>query len=289
MTHRQRTALVLSASVVAMFALAAFADLSIELGLVSPVVELGEPFDVTIRLMNTGETSVVTRDDALSVFMLWPYLQLVRILPDGIEIPIVSDRPVSSPSPSSRWIERDGVHVAVCPAGTVEPGATAETRMSNVLRYLPIVDPGDYRLSLPLELPTYSETFTDPAFGETLLIEVYNNDGLDTANGSTEFSLVLSPGLTEEDVEWFRRGRGAFLNVSPVEDAVSAFAPPGGEASEYVLACSEYWIGEAYQRFWENDRAIESYESVLSDYTDTLFASYAEARLGEIRGSGETP
>jgi len=282
MKQYQRVILMLSASL--LVASAASADVSIDLDLADITVGLGEPFDVTIRLTNTGSTNLVTRDDSLSVSMLWPYLQLACILPDGTEVPIVSDRPLSSPSPSSLWVERDGVQVAVRPAATISPGVAVEIRISNILRCLPIVDPGDYRLSLPLELPIYSETFTDPTFGEIPLIAVYDSDDLAAGTGLAEFSLALSDDLTEEDVEWFRRGREAFLKVNSVVDSAAVFAAPSGDPPEYVLACSGYWIGEAYQRFWENDRAIEAYELVLSDYTESLFADYAEDRLEEIRG-----
>ncbi|MFC2099384.1 tol-pal system YbgF family protein [Candidatus Bipolaricaulota bacterium] len=283
MKQCQRIILMLSVSL--LVATAASADVSIELDLANDTVGLGEPFGATIQLTNTGETTLVTRDDILSVFMLWPYLQLVRILPDGTEIPIASDRPLSSPSPSSLWVERAGVQVAVRPAAMILPGAAVEIRISNILRYLPIVDPGDYRLSLPLELPIYGETFTDPTFGETRLIAVYDSDDLAAGSGSSEFSLALSDGLTEEDVEWFRRGRESFLKVNSVADTVGAFAPPREEPPEYVLACSEYWIGEAYQRFRENDRAVEAYERVLSEYPESGFAPYAEDRLEEIGDS----
>ena len=115
-------------------------DVSVKLDLADSVVSLGEPFDVTISLSNTQGTPLITTYEALVGATLWSHLQLVEILADGTEIQITSDRPLLSPSPSSLWIVRNGVHVAVRPAAVLEPGSTVEVTISYLFSYFPLVD-----------------------------------------------------------------------------------------------------------------------------------------------------
>ena len=282
MSQHQRIAFILSASFLVAFV--AFGDIVVDVHLVDPAVSLGEPFDVTLQLTNTGDTTVITSDEALAATTLWPHLSLVRLLPDGTESPIVSDRPLLSPSPSALWIERNGVQVAVRPAMVIDPGASIDVRIANLLRYFPIVDPGEYRLRISLELPTYTEVFTDPAYGEVDLVAAYDIDAVLSAPGSVDFVLRLIDGLAEADVEWFRESRTSYLSAQSIESLVDILARPV-KSIPYIRACSAYWTGEAYQLYAQVDRAIDAYDLVLSDHPESLFAGYAEDRLEEILGA----
>lgn len=285
MTKHQRIACLLSVSLLAALALSALAGASIELELVNPVVALGEPFDVTARLSNIGAEALITTDEAFAAARLWPHLKLTRILPDGTEIPIVSDRPLLSPSPSSLWVDRGGVQVRVRPALAIAPGASVDVRIENLLRYFPLVDPGSYELALSYELPLYAGIFTDAAYGDTELVAADCVDEYSEATGRVDFVLALSEELTEEDVEWFRLARERFMGSRLAEDVIGALALPAEGPPAYVRACSWYWIGEAYQLFWADDQAAAAYEVVLSSFPDSPFAGYASVRLAEIEDS----
>lgn len=263
-------------------------DVSVKLDLVDSVVSLGEPFDVTICLSNDQGTPLITTFEALVGAILWSHLQLVEILADGTEIQITSDRPLLSPSPSSLWIVRNDVHVAVRPAAILEPGSTIEITISNLPRYFPLVNAGNYRLALVYELPVYAGTVSDSAYGEMELVVVEDAYWLPVESDGIAFALELPHEVTESDVEWFRLARETFTASRYVEEAVGAFALPDGTFPAYVQACSHYWIGEAYQLYWAFDEAAAAYEDVVAEFAESVFAAYAEDRLAEIAELQET-
>jgi len=263
-------------------------DVSIELMVLPETVNLGEPLDVVIRIINGSDEPLLTSDHALGASRMWAFLELTFIDEDGIEIPVGSDRPMYSPAPSSLWMNREGEQVAVRPAVRLPPGTIVETSIVNLLRYFPLVEPGTYRLSISYELPVFEEAFTSLETGDTELVVLDEADWQSIEAVDVEFTLALSQDITGADLAWFRDARMGMLGIGCGVDAVTTFSYPPLDASPTVRACSLYWIGEAYQLFWMLEEAFAAYTAVIDDYPDSLFAAYAHRRIAEF-GAASTP
>jgi hypothetical protein len=265
----------------AVWLFAADATVSVQILTAESLVSLGVPFDVTIRVANSGQSPLVTSPSALSSSALWSYLEIARGLPDGSDVVVSTDRALPTPLPPSQWAMRDGVLVAVSPAALLAPGEFVDLTLTNLLLYFPLLEPGQYRLGLTYEFPVYAETITDPAYGDTRLVVLGDESRVPPTVSPAIFTLGLPEEVAGDDVEWFRAARGRLLASRAVEEAVGAFAPPEG-ASAYIQACSQYWIGEAYALYDSYDGAAAAYEAVLTQFGESPFAVYAGRRLEEI-------
>ena len=246
---------------------------------------LGEPFAVMVRIINGTAEPLFTSDVALTNGRMWPFLELVLIDEDGNEIPVASDRPTFSPAPASLWMDREGEQVAVRPAVRLLPGQIVEIPIVNLLRYFPLVDPGNYRLSMTYELPIFEETIQSANPNNTDFVVLDDAVWQSIGTASAEFSVILSPDITGADLAWFRDARIGMLGIGCGDDVVSVFATPPLDAGGTIQACSMYWIGEAYELFWMLDEAITAYEAVIETYPTSLFAAYAIQRAAALKAN----
>ncbi len=280
----RRVILTLTAALAATFAAcAADGGMWVDILLDRSTVSLGEPVDVTIRVTNAGEAPFVTNQDALTAWWLWPHLELVRVRKDGTDEVIRTDSPVATPPPPSWWIVRGQTNVAVAQAAILEPGASLDITLTNLVLYLPLVDEGTYRLAIAYDFPSYAQATTDPAYGEIPLVVMGEEGRVTPTCTAFEFTLELPDGVRGSDAEWFSLARTSLLQSRSVGVAVNAFAPPEG-ATLHVRACSTFWTGEAHRLYGDLEQASAAYHAVLAQPGETIFVTYAQRRLDAIAG-----
>ncbi|MFC2083174.1 hypothetical protein ACFLSG_03955 [Candidatus Bipolaricaulota bacterium] len=250
---------------------------------------VGEPISIAFELTNVGNSDLIHEEGIFTDDLLAGSILVLRLLPDGEQEVIVSDRPVQIPPPLPASPGGEDSAYLV-PSRVLGAGETRILLLHNVLRSIPFLENGEYEVVALLILPWYEALAAEGEGSSAGYVDLYAAQSIAVASSPLALDVTAPEATSEEDLEALTQARVAYGAARMVEEAVRIFAVlQEGTSDLYVAACAQYWIGEAYQRFGLYDRAVIAYEAVISEFSDSSFAVDAMKRMEEIAAIQEMP
>jgi hypothetical protein len=243
---------------------------------------LGEPISVSITITNTMEEGWITDELALAMEHVARGTQAERETPEGwILVPV--DLLSTTPPPPPFLVVREGELLVAGRSYVLGAAEVFSIALPNLLRYVPIVEPGGYRVNLRLEIPRYRETLDTEgdfiAFSDAEVVDL-------ATTKPSAFRVEVPEGITEEDVARFADLRAIF-NTDPAAFLAEAQLLLETSLSEHMQAAALFWAGEMHLRM-ENPEAAESaFSQILSQYSGSVFAAAASTSLEGIAPSDD--
>ena len=252
-------------------------DLRLTVELSKATYLLGEPISANITIANTMEEDWITDELALATERVARGTRADLETPEGwILVPV--DLLSTTPPPPPFLVVREGELLVAGSSYVLSAGEAAAITLANLLRYVPLAEPGNYRLNMLLGIPRYPETL-DPegafiAFGDGEVFEF-------TTAEAAAFRVEVPQGVTAEDVDRFANLRAIF-NTDPAAFLAEAQLLLKTSPSEHMQAAALFWAGEMHMKMGNPEDAESAFSQILSEYSGSVFAEPAAGRLAEI-------